>query len=127
MQERRTIPSFTEFAEFVRAWACISRKKIICPETRFEDDLGITGDDGTDLLAETEKHFRIRLSSDEDGYRQTFQLEPGEFLFHSEGFSINVFEFIPLFRSPAPRVKAFQVGELHSAVVTALERNELEP
>jgi acyl carrier protein len=120
MEDRCKSPSFDEFAEFVREWAGISRKKKICVESKFEDDLGITGDDGCELLEETEKRFGIRLSSDDDGYRKTFQLEPGEFLFHGEGFSINVFEFIPLFRSPVAKVKAFTVGELHSAVLTAL-------
>lgn len=42
-------PSFEEFVAFIRDWAGISRKKIT-PETLFEDDLGITGDDGCELL-----------------------------------------------------------------------------
>ena len=78
-------PSFEEFATFVREWARIPARIEIVPETLFEDDLGITGDDGCELLQATEKHFWVCLSSPEDGYRRTFDLAPHEFLFHGEG------------------------------------------
>lgn len=39
MEDSRKRPSFDEFAEFVRDWAGISRKKKICVESKFEDDL----------------------------------------------------------------------------------------
>jgi hypothetical protein len=55
-------------------------------ETEFEDGLDISGDDGCDLLKATERRFKIALSSEEDGYRKTFNLGRDEFLFHSEGF-----------------------------------------
>jgi hypothetical protein len=41
---------FDQFADFVREWGGLSRKKKIAPESEFEADLGITGDDGCDLL-----------------------------------------------------------------------------
>jgi hypothetical protein len=110
--------SFAEFAEFVRQWAGISRKKQIAPET-FEDDLGITGDDGCELLESVEKHFDIKLSSEEDGYRKTFNLSPHQFLFHSEGFSLSPPEILTIFGAPV--VVRFTVGNLYNAVQEVLK------
>jgi hypothetical protein len=110
-------PSFDEFAEFIRQWARISRKKRIAPETEFEDGLGITGDDGSDLLRATEKRFEVALSSEEYGYRKTFNLGPDEFLFHGEGLWPDV---RTLFGRSAPVVVAFTVGALYEAVQKAL-------
>jgi acyl carrier protein len=106
--------SFPEFAEFVRQWAGISRKKQIRPETAFEEDLGITGDDGCELLEAVEKHFDVKLASEEDGYRKTFNLSPHQFLFHSEGFSLVSSEVLTIFGAPV--VVRFTVGSLYHAV-----------
>jgi hypothetical protein len=56
--------SFERFCEFIRDFARLSRNKKIVPETLFEEDLGITGDDGCELLEATGKRFGIRLSSE---------------------------------------------------------------
>lgn len=106
-------PSFEEFANFIRDWACIPRRKQITPETLFEHDLGITGDDGCDLLQETERRFGVQLSSPEDGCRRTFGLGPNEFLFHSEG---SWPDFLSPLSSPPPVIRRFTVGELFDAV-----------
>jgi len=113
-------PSFDEFAEFIRQWAGLWRKKRIAPETEFERDLGITGDDGCELLEATEKRFNVTLSSDEQGYRKTFNLGPNEFLFHAEG--IGPWPPYPLTIFTAPVVRAFTVGELYNAVQGALTK-----
>jgi acyl carrier protein len=112
--------SFDEFAEFIRQWAGLSRKKQIAPETEFEDDLGITGDDGCELLEAAEKRFKVTLSSEENGYRETFNLGPNEFLFHAEGFGPSLPDL--LFGRPAPVVVTFTVGELYRAVQEALAK-----
>jgi acyl carrier protein len=52
-------PSFAEFADFIRSQCGVSAKKNITPASKFEDDLGITGDDGVDLLKATEKRFDV--------------------------------------------------------------------
>ena len=49
-----------------RILGCSVRKKIL-PETQFERDLGLTGDDGDDLLEATEKRFQVRLGNEEQG------------------------------------------------------------
>ncbi len=110
-------PSFDEFVAFLREWGSISRKKAISPETQFEADLGITGDDGCELLEATEKRFEVRLSSDERGYRDTFGLGFNEFLFHGEGLSFGPPPLITLFGTE--KVRPFTVGELHRAVCQA--------
>jgi hypothetical protein len=111
-------PSFEELASFIREWARIPTRVDITPETLFEDDLGITGDDGCELLEATAKRFRVCLSFPEDGYRGTFDLAPHEFLFHSEGLPWGLSDIIDLFRpsSMPPSVRAFRVGELFEAV-----------
>ena len=70
--------SFEQFADFIRVQCGVSAKKNITAESKFEDDLGITGDDGYDLLKATEKRFDVRLSDAEHGYSHTFDLGPGE-------------------------------------------------
>jgi hypothetical protein len=109
-------PSFDEFVAFLREWGRVSRKKIISPETQFEADLGITGDDGCELLEATEKRFQVRLSSDERGCRDTFGLGFNEFLFHSEGLRFGPPPLITLFGTTHEKVRPLTVGELHRAV-----------
>jgi hypothetical protein len=114
----RTESSFEELADFIREWAGIPGRKPTVPETLFEDDLGITGDDGCELLEATEKHFGVCLSSPEDGYRRTFDLAPHEFLFHSEGLGWSLSDIVSLFRPSAmpPSIRAFRVGDLFDAI-----------
>jgi len=106
-------PSFEEFADFVRSQCGVSRRKNITSESTFEKDLGITGDDGVDLLRATEKRFDVRLSDAEHGYRTTFDLGPNEFLFHSEGW----------FPWPGS-VREFKVGDLFDAVLKSQSRGQ---
>jgi hypothetical protein len=115
--------SFDQFAEFIRESCRISRKSKIAPESEFEADLGITGDDGVDLLNATERRFDVRLCSDGHRFRETFNLEPNEFLFHSEGFGPDW--AAPLGR-PSAIIRAFTVGELYRAVQEALRRKSRE-
>jgi hypothetical protein len=114
--------SFNDFAEFIRQWARLSRKKHIAPETEFEAGLGITGEDGSELLKAVEQRFRVTLSSDEHGYRKTFNLGPNECLFHSEGFGPRL-QGLMIFGRPAPVVVTFTVGALYNAVQSALRKN----
>ena len=105
--------TFDDVADFVRAWASVPVKRQITPETQFERDLGITGDDGAELLEAAEKNFMVNLASDEGGYRAAFGLGPNEYLFNSEGFGLGA-AIITLFSHPS--VRAFTVGELYQAM-----------
>lgn len=93
--------SFDEFAAFIRASAGVPRRIAIRPGSLFEDDLGITGDDGCDLLEATEQHFGVLLSTPEHGYRETFGLASHEVLFHSEGLGWGATDLVDLFRPDA--------------------------
>jgi hypothetical protein len=104
--------SFDHFVSFVREFAGVSPNKIITRFTRFEKDLGITGDDGCNLLQKTEQRFDIQLSCEAHGYKQTFNLEPNEYLFHTEGFDV-----LGFFHEYS--VREFRVGELYDAVCRA--------
>lgn len=109
--------TFDEFAAWLREYWSVPVRKAIMPETQFERDLGLTGDDGDDLLVAAEKEFEVRLSNEETGVRETFDLQPNEYLFHSEGWGPSPGELISLFSgSPSPTVRSFTVGELFEAV-----------
>jgi hypothetical protein len=46
--------AFEEFATFIRKYQSIPARRQITSETPFERDLGLTGDDGPDLLRAAE-------------------------------------------------------------------------
>jgi hypothetical protein len=111
-------PTFDDVAEFVRRWARIPAKKPITSDTQFERDLGITGDDGGELLEAAEVQFKVNLRDGDNGYRTIFKLGPNEYLFNSEGFSIGSggTDMITLFTNTNPSVRRFTVGELYDAI-----------
>jgi hypothetical protein len=109
--------TFEEFAEWLREYWHVAARKAIVPETQFERDLGLTGDDGDDLLEAAEKRFEVKLGNEETGLRDTFNLQPNEYLFNSEGWGPSPAEIISLFSdSPTITVRSFTVGELFEAV-----------
>jgi hypothetical protein len=108
--------TFDEFAEWLREYWHVPIRKAITPETQFERDLGLTGDDGDDLLEATEKRFEVRLGNEETGVRETFNLQPNEYLFNSEGWGPSRAEIISLFSGSPTVVRNFKVGELFEAV-----------
>ena len=70
-------PSFEEFAEVVCRCAQLKRDTRIDPETQFERDLGMTANEGGELLKDLEKHYGIEFGAD------WFDLKKNECLFHS--------------------------------------------
>jgi hypothetical protein len=119
--------TFDEFAAWLREYWSVPARKAIAPETQFERDLGLTGDDGDDLLVATEKEFEVRLGNEETGVRETFNLQPNEYLFNSEGWGPSPDELVSLFSgSPSSTVRSFTVGELFEAVrrIRAKNRDE---
>jgi hypothetical protein len=114
--------TFEEFAIFIREFWSVSPRKQIAPDTQFERDLGLTGDDGDELLLATEQRFGIKLGSEDTGIRETFNLGPNEYLFHSEGLELfRSRGLISLFGSEEHTVRKFTVGELYHAVRNALK------
>jgi len=115
-------PSLPEFVEFLREWRRLPRSREIAPGTELEADLGITGDDGRDLLVATERRFNVTMSSYENGYREAFNLNPNEFLFHSEGIGPDL---SALLGGPSPVARTLTAGDLYDAVTRALAGREL--
>jgi hypothetical protein len=113
--------TFEEFATFIREYRSIPLRKQIRPETQFERDLGLTGDDGNELIETTERRFGVRLCSEETGVRETFNLGPNEYLFHSEGIGLEGIAPSLLFGN-AQTVRELTVGELFEVVRKARSR-----
>jgi len=114
--------TFDQFANFIREFWSVSARRQIAPETQFERDLGLTGDDGDELLLATQRRFGVKLGSEETGIRETFNLRPNEYLFHSEGGDIFPFRFRSPFAPEKYTVRKFTVGELFEAVCKARQR-----
>jgi len=63
-------PSFDKLAEIIRERCGLDSYERIEPDTQFERDLGVTGDDGEELLETVGKRFGVTLT------RESFNLEP---------------------------------------------------
>lgn len=113
-------PSLSQLIECIRQSAGL-RKDHIDENTLIEDDLDITGGDGSDLLEDVEEFFGISLHTGEEGYRQAFSLGENEYLFHSEGVDFfGICRFLDWLRGIEPSViRKLTVGELHQVLVTA--------
>jgi hypothetical protein len=112
-------PTFHEVEAFVRDFARLGRKEVITPDTRLEADLGITGDDGGELLQKAAAHFGVQLADPVHGYRSTFGLGEHEFLFHDEGLDLLGIGVLirRLRKQPEPRIRELTMGELHNAIL----------
>jgi acyl carrier protein len=98
---------FEEFAEFIRESCHLKRDKRIEPDTQFGRDLGVGGDDGSELLEAAEKRYGVTFTS------EAFNLQPNEFLFSPEA---SLFDFISMFRYRKSKFRPFTVGELYEAI-----------
>lgn len=113
-----TSPSITEVITFVREFTGVHPHRLITAETRLEADLGVTGDDGDDLLRATIERFRVDLALPEKGIAQTLQLAPNECLFGPEGIDLlGISVLVRWLRGePRPVYRDLTVGELHEAI-----------
>lgn len=94
----------------------ITDQKKITGNSMLESDLGITGDDGIDLLKSIEEAFDVVFSDSENGYRTIFNLKKNEYLFHAEGLDLfGLVEF--MFRKSRKGVKSISVSDLHQVIV----------
>lgn len=84
-------PSLADVITFIREFS-VCRRENIDANTYLENDLGITGDDGVELLEGAGKVFGVSFSAEEDSFRDAFSLKEKEYLFHSEGI-----DFLALF------------------------------
>jgi acyl carrier protein len=105
---------FEQLAELIRECCGFKRDKPIEPDMQFERDLGVTGDDGDDLLDATEKRFGVKFT------RASFNLEANEYLFGAEAAFPDLLEIFG--RRPTKTVRSFTVGELFEVVRSELEK-----
>ena len=114
-------PTFQDVEAFVRDFAALRRNQVITPDTRLENDLGITGDDGDELLQKAATHFGVQLADPVHGYRPTFGLGENEYLFNSEGLDLlGIGELIRRLRKQPPEViRDLTMEELHNAILRA--------
>lgn len=116
-------PTFTEFEHFLRKHLDLDQHDKVIPTTLFEDHLGVSGDDGVDLLDATEKQFGVSF----EPLWETFSMQPNEYLFHGEGFGQidlpwlmgKLWPFGPSIWKPTT-CRKFTVGELYEAVYRKL-------
>ena len=106
-------PTLQQVIDFVRKFSG-DVKSVITEGTRLEADLGITGDDGVELLEEAEKRFEVSFVTKERSFRETFGLGENEYLFNSEGIDwLGVRRLVGWIRKePRCVVRDLTVGEL---------------
>ena len=116
-----TMIVLSDVISFIRENQGIGSSREISESTLLESDLGITGDDGCELLEDLEKRFDISFVGSDGSLRAAFGLGNNEYLFHSEGFDVlGIMAF--LFGRTHTRVRALSVGELHRAMVSIKNR-----
>ena len=110
------IATFDNVVRAIRASQSIREHVMITGATLIEDDLGITGDDGCDLLADLEQAFHVSFAGSDGTLREAFGLEADQFLFHGEGWNP-----LALFRKE--KVRALTVGQLQQVIEACQERS----
>ncbi|AMO47561.1 Hypothetical protein AKI40_1141 [Enterobacter sp. FY-07] len=113
-------PTLSQVIDFIREFTG-HRRIPIHEHSWLEADLGVTGDEGVDLLEEIAQAFDVQLYTEEEGYCNTFSLGENQYLFHGEGLDLfGIFRFINWLRGiPEPVVRDLPVGQLHRALVEA--------
>jgi acyl carrier protein len=103
--------TFEKLCNVIRESCCLDPEEQITPETQFQRDLGVTGDDGVSLLRDVEEAFGIEFSN------RSFDLGPGEYLFDAEGFDVVGPLWRLITRKPEPQVRSFTVGQLYQSAM----------
>lgn len=111
-------PTLAEVISFIREYAGL-RKQPIDENTYIENDLGIAGDDGVELLQEAETVFGVCFETDEYNLRTLFSMSDNEYLFTAEGLDLfGISRFFAWLRGiPEPTIRDLTVGEFHQVLV----------
>jgi len=110
--------TFENFVSFIRVVQGFKKSDIINENSLLENDLGITGDDGSELLEEIQKYFSLSFVGKDGTIREIFGLEENQYLFHSEG--INMFGWLfTLIGKSKENIKPITVGQLYNASLRA--------
>lgn len=118
-------PTLTQVIGFIREFTG-HRRIPIHENSWLEADLGVTGDDGVELLEEIAEAFNVVLYTAEEGYRDTFSLGENEYLFEGEGLDLlGIHRFFAWLRGiPKPVIRDLSVGQLHQALVRAAKAKQ---
>jgi acyl carrier protein len=106
--------SLDELIALIREHQGISGKKEITESSLLEKDLGISGDDGGELIEAIEKKFNLSFAGADGSLSKAFGLSEGQYLFHGEVNLLGVFV-------RPENVKEITVGELYLAACKAKE------
>lgn len=110
--------TFENLVALIRSDQRISVNKSITEHTELERDLGITGDDGEELLIEIEKQFSLSCAGKDGTINEVFRLGENQYLFHSEGFF--AFTWLrSIFGKKKAYIKTLTVGQLFEAAKNA--------
>lgn len=101
----------------IREFHAISDKTEILAHSLIEADLGVTGDDGSELLAHLEETFKVNFELSD------FDLKIAQYLFQSEGFNL----FSASFSDEMANKKDISVNCLHKAITHAFSRKNTTP
>jgi len=116
-------PSLDEVIWIIRDIGSFSEKDEVGPSSTIQEDLGLEGDDGWEILETIWERFGLRYPENEEEFEGAFGIEPGQILFLPEGslFAPSP-EIITLF-GPHPhhlktrRQRVITVAELYAAVL----------
>ena len=111
-------PTVEDLSAVIREFAGLRPDRRINARTRIDRDLGITGDDGIDLLRTVETRFQVSVGLVDGRIRQVFGLGENEYLFGSEGLEIPFLSGLSrrITGKPAPVIRDLTVGELLAAI-----------
>lgn len=104
-----------ELIALLREFHCGYKCKITAT-TLLEDDLGISGDDGHDLVEQVERRFNVSFVGKDGTFREAFDLGKDEYLFHGEGFRCAEL-MLGLLGIRLYKVKPLTVGQLLEAIL----------
>lgn len=108
--------TLAELIACIRESQGIKASKSISGDSLLERDLGITGDDGDELLQAIQERFGVSFAGADGTLREAFGLEKNEYLFHSEGFSFLVM-IANFFGFSIENVKPLSVAQLHRVIL----------
>ena len=77
--------------KLIRDFHGISKSISIDADTKLEKELGITGDDGVELIEFIQDEMKLSFVGADGSLREAFDLDEDEYLFNGEGFSLNFF------------------------------------
>ena len=117
-------PTMQELSAVIREFVGLRSGRHVTAHTRIDRDLGITGDDGIELLRTVETRFDVSVGLEDERIREVFGLGENEYLFGSEGLEIPFLSGLSrrITGNPAPVIRDLTVGELLAAIQKSMAR-----